>query len=301
MMKKAHITGIVFILLALSVPVFAQSKSERQALEFFEQGKAYYEQKDYYQAINSFNLAISKKKNLADAYYWRGNAYFGLKDYDKAIADYTAALRLKPDDSVLREAALRIMPYELSAEDLDIEQNAMGEILIGRLRSNLEKKHVNLIIPGTIEGIKVVEIDEQAFFERGIIVITLPNTIRSIGHGAFVENRLTSVIIPAGVKTIEPRAFAYNQLTEIILPSGLQTIGHEAFADNELTKIVIPAGVKAIGWGAFAGNQLTEITLGSELDLTNSGFDYRFINFYQNQGRRAGTYVRKGQQIWSRQ
>ena len=136
-----------------------------------------------------------------------------------------------------------------SADDFNITQNSRGTITITGYRGTVKE----VIIPGTIEGIRVTEIGRMAFCEKQLTSVTIPNSVTSIGL--------------------------------------------EAFKGNQLTSVTIPNSVTSIGDGAFSGNQLTSITLGANKNYANI-FLYNFSDFYQSQGRRAGTYTWSGR-LWS--
>ena len=63
---------------------------------FLNRGLAYYNKKDYDQAIADYTETIRLDPKYAEAFYWRGIAYDEKKDYDQAVADYTEAIRLNP-------------------------------------------------------------------------------------------------------------------------------------------------------------------------------------------------------------
>ena len=67
-------------------------------------------------------------------------------------------------------------------------------------------------------------------------------------------------------------------------------IGDEAFQRREIISVTIPNSVTTIGREAFAGNQLTSVTIGANVEIDRRAFD-DFDNFYNSQGRRAGTYT----------
>jgi len=67
--------------------------------------------------------------------------------------------------------------------------------------------------------------------------------VKYIGNEAFQEKNLINVIIPDSVVKIGYCAFADNQLTRMIIPKGVTHIGFEAFSNNQLTNVDIPDGV----------------------------------------------------------
>jgi len=80
----------------------------------------------------------------------------------------------------------------------------------------------------------------------------LPVTV--IGKNAFQDKKLISVTIPNGITLIMERAFMSNLLTSIIIPNSVTSIGDNAFCANNLTSINIPKSVTSIGRFVFVGN-----------------------------------------------
>ena len=123
----------------------------------------------------------------------------------------------------------------------------------------------------------VITIGNEAFATNELASITIPNSVTSIGNGAFASNRLTNVIIPDSVTSIGQRAFISNQLTSATIGSNVRTIGHQAFLDNR---------------------NLARVTIGADVDTNRQSFDWEvisnFVDFYTQNGRRAGTYTRSG-------
>jgi len=157
---------------------------------------------------------------------------------------------------------------------------------------------LDVVIPPMIGKLPVAHIGDNAFNDKQLTSVTLPNSITEIGYGAFSDNQLTSVTIPEGVTTIQNSAFANNQLTSISLPNTLAFIGEFAFDNNQLESVIIPVSVTKIEKMAFAAHTLTSITLGDKVDLwwgvsgAESAFGFEFVKFYYDNGRFAGTYTR---------
>jgi len=181
--------------------------------------------------------------------------------------------------------------------------------------------YVDIIIPSEINGMPIMAIGARAFRDMGLINIIIPDNITSIGYRAFASNKLTSITIPNSVTSIGVLAFAHNQLTDVYIPdsvreihwgafddnqltsvtisNGVTTIFYEAFSNNQLTSITIPYSITRIFGGAFSGNQITSVTIGENVEFIDYFyhiglmpiFDNNFEYFYNENGRRAGTYI----------
>ena len=114
-----------------------------------------------------------------------------------------------------------------------------------------------IIIPSEINGIPVTAIATDAFKNKGLTSVEIPNSVTSIGYAAFLNNQLTSVVIPNSVTSIGYAAFLNNQLTSVVIPNSVTSIGNSAFYNNKLTSVEIPNSVTSIGNSAFYNNPLT--------------------------------------------
>ena len=98
------------------------------------------------------------------------------------------------------------------------------------------------------KGIKGIK--EFAFADnQGLINITIPRKILSIGTGTFDScTNLTKVVLPKKLTSIGFRAFdGCSSLKEINLPRNLKTIENSAFEScSSLTTIDIPSSVDTI-------------------------------------------------------
>jgi hypothetical protein len=162
-----------------------------------------------------------------------------------------------------------------------------------------------IVIPDT-----VIYICDGAFSEKGLVSVTLPGSLSEIDDEAFKDNLLTDLIIPDSVTFIGERAFEGNNLANISLPDSLDSLSSYVFFNNNLSSVIIPDSITSIAPFAFASNPLTSITIGEDVDLFSihlggylgktNVFDNGFDDFYEANGRKAGTYIYSDWQ-WSLQ
>ena len=113
---------------------------------------------------------------------------------------------------------------------------------------------------------EVTSIGSQAFRNRGLTTITIPNSVTSIGAQAFYNCSLTSITIPNGVTSIGNYAFRNCQyLPSITIPNSVNSIGRQAFQGCiSFTSVTIPNSVTSIGYNPFEGcENLTSIIVES--------------------------------------
>jgi len=124
----------------------------------------------------------------------------------------------------------------------------------------------NVNVPPIINGNKVTDIGEDAFYDNKTIkTVILPNGVTSIGYRAFRScSSLTSITIPDSVTSIGSDAFSdCSSLTSITIPDSVTSIGSDAFSDcSSLTSITIPDSVTSIGSYVFSDcSSLTNVTI----------------------------------------
>ncbi len=131
----------------------------------------------------------------------------------------------------------------------------------------------NLVIPKSIWWESVTRIWDDAFRNKGLTSVEIPNSVTSIWRYAFQNNNLTNVIIPNSVTSIRPGVFYNNNLENVTIPSSVTIILYNAFRDNNLTSVVIPNSVTDIWVHAFTNNNLTSVVIpNSVTDIWLSAF-----------------------------
>lgn len=152
---------------------------------------------------------------------------------------------------------------------------------------NSQEGPFNYYCRGTIDiGENVVAIPDFMFYSSyanpegyGFYgILTIPNSVQSIGNYAFYGNKFTgALIIPDEVTSIGTAAFngCYG-LESITIGESVTTIGNTAFYYcRAITEIIIPNGVTSIGDGAFMLCEgLESITIGASVSsIERRAFD----------------------------
>ena len=120
--------------------------------------------------------------------------------------------------------------------------------------------------------IRTPKIDAEAFKDKGITGVEIPDSIITIENNAFAGNQLKNVDIPDSVKTIEWYAFIDNQLESINLPNELKLIRLGTFNSNLLTHVTLPNSVESIQTFVFHENPSLEkisISKDANFDLSD--------------------------------
>ena len=179
-----------------------------------------------------------------------------------------------------------------------------GIKLTGYNPSNLTDAPTDLILPTFIDGLPVTTISNNAFQNKGLTSVILPEGLVKIENGsfngsgvaytgAFAYNKLTSIKLPKTlnllgfaafmgnritkidfglVQTIGPDAFNGNKIKNLEIPNTVVTIGAQAFVGNPLETVTIANSVKNIGGFAFWGNNLKSITIPNSVTSLGRGF-----------------------------
>lgn len=156
----------------------------------------------------------------------------------------------------------------------------------------------DLVIPETIEGVKVTAIADRAFYGCDELTsVTVPGSVTTIGDQVFTSClALKTVTLSEGVTTLGKSAFRYCYslstvslpstltaiddyafyrclaLKNITVPSGVTKLGSNAFADCEnLATVSLPSSVQSVGEYAFSGcAKLQSINLPSGISVLNT-------------------------------
>lgn len=111
-------------------------------------------------------------------------------------------------------------------------------------------------IESIIFGNKVTSIEECAFMScENITSVSIPSSVKSIGHLAFGRSSITNLVLPEGLTTLGEGAFTESKVKTVSLPKTLTSVGRCSFQNcPELEEVVIHEGVTEIKPYAFCGD-----------------------------------------------
>lgn len=131
--------------------------------------------------------------------------------------------------------------------------------------SDSDNSVTDLVIPATINGKPVVQINAGAFNgNSNIKSVSIPSSVKFIGGGAFRScTSLETVTMECELDTIWSGTFAgCKKLKTINIPSSVTVIGDYAFENAGIETIELPANLKTIEMDAFYGcSSLKEIAI----------------------------------------
>ena len=134
---------------------------------------------------------------------------------------------------------------------------------VGAFYGNIELSSVSL-------NRNLTEIREAAFYNTGLVMVTLPRSLKTIGDYAFTGTQLTRIDLSStNVESIGKSAFAnVSGMTELVLSDSLKSIGDYAFFNCQNIKdLVIPESVTTIGENAFCGcENISSVTMSSNVE-----------------------------------
>lgn len=151
------------------------------------------------------------------------------------------------------------------------EYDAIPELGV-YLSYNGDEKHV--VIPEEIDGHPITIVYDQAFYEKDVYTVQLPDTVKYIGDFAFYGNQnMRQVTLPAGLTTLGYEAFAEcRALLSIEIPAGVRSLSPRCFYNcDSLAEVKLPRILREIQYGAFGHcDALVELELPEYLEYADS-------------------------------
>ena len=142
----------------------------------------------------------------------------------------------------------------------------------------------SIAIPSTVSyngrTLNVTAIGNEAFYNcKDLLLVSIPNSVTSIGEEAFEFCGIKSIDIPNSVTTISSRAFFRCNLTSLFIPNSIMTIGKDAFAHCELLETLviedseIPIEIHFFNYDPFEGSNPKYVYVGRDC-VSNSLSSY---------------------------
>jgi len=159
---------------------------------------------------------------------------------------------------------------------------------------------IDILVPTYYEGLPVLEIAKNAFYNKkicsiiiseGIISIgeaafrqctslehvELPSTLTHIDSAVFTSTKIKTIVLPDNLKVIPNNTFLRcTELAHVKLPDSLETIESNAFSlCEDLKRIVFPKNIKTISNVAFESSGLESIELPSGIEKIERNAFYK--------------------------
>ncbi len=270
--------------LTIELPYMQQKDTENAPAEFKNNYKAIPQQ--YKKPRVEYRIGESTTVNVADAI---SNEIFD--GYERAYTPDEVAARIMKQlvaapkavataAAVVTAAAPAPQPTPsapaVESKSYDSSRENISRISIKKLKftrsgegysvSSVDGCDGDIIIPEKYNGLPVISIDENAFKERQITSIRIPDTVKSIGANAFFNCcYLMKADLGNGVNTIGAHAFSFCLIVDLIIPDSVESIGKYAFWQctklveiKNHSKLTISPGTAENGFvGYYAKNVIT--------------------------------------------
>lgn len=138
-------------------------------------------------------------------------------------------------------------------------------------------------LPETTNLFTITSVGEQAFRNKALTGLTLPNTLTTLAFRAFRDNTtLTEVTIPESVIEIASEAFFNNRLTKLTIlnPTPLNSINNGTFGNRSVTDLFVPNDALTTyqansKWQGFKSvSKISEDTLSSDILANNNTLSF---------------------------
>lgn len=181
--------------------------------------------------------SLADESSCADSFLDGSSEDDSSSETDSSQTDDSSELDSKPDGPVINE------------EDFIVEELEDGTVKITGYSGGSD-----VIIPETLGGKVVTVIGSDAFSDRRLDTLVVPDSVTTIEDYAFWACGLKKITLGNGLTSIGEGAFMYmDDLEEIQFPDSLEIIGDWAFANcKTLNALNIPENCRSIGIGAFA-------------------------------------------------
>lgn len=163
----------------------------------------------------------------------------------------SSSAETKPDSSSSSSSSSSASSSDPGSSLLEIRKLNNAEACVYRCQKSASG---TVTIPAQWNGLPVTSIHSYAFDNcSGVTKIILPDSIKTIENYAFFSCGMLEISIPASVSTIGASAFyGCKALKKLPLPEGLKTISRQLFTYSGVQAVYIPASVTSIE--AYASN-----------------------------------------------
>lgn len=157
----------------------------------------------------------------------------------------SSSTETNPDSSSSSSSSSSASSSDTGSSLLEIRKLNNAEACVYRCQKSASG---TVTIPAQWNGLPVTSIHSYAFDNcSGVTKIILPDSLKTIESFAFFSCGMLEISIPASVSTIGASAFyGCKALKKLPLPEGLKTISRQLFTYSGVQAVYIPASVTSI-------------------------------------------------------
>lgn len=132
---------------------------------------------------------------------------------------------------------------------------------------------IALKVNGSGNPVPITTLGNNAFKDKGLTSVVIPEGITKIRSSTFQNNLLTSITFPSTLTTIEAYAFDNNHIEELTISNSITSLGTYSFRNNYISSLTLPNNITTIPSGIFQNNRLESISIpNSVVTIDSSSF-----------------------------
>jgi len=160
--------------------------------------------------LTAVEQAILRKKMNGDVSF---NPSYCVIEENNVLSCDSGSTAIDVDAEDITTGYIKINNGKVEESNLEATDEScfeVGEDNLGLYIDGYICEASDVVIPSTIGGKTVVVIGDDAFFNKGLTSVVIPNSVVIIGEMAFASNPIKHVVIPSSVTRIDYMAFFDN-------------------------------------------------------------------------------------------
>ncbi|MGE7811184.1 leucine-rich repeat protein [Lysinibacillus capsici] len=120
---------------------------------------------------------------------------------------------------------------------------------------------MDLVIPDEINGLKVVEIADEAFKGKEFTLVIVEGNIKRIGIESFYNTTLDSINFNGDVDFIDKSGFESSEIGSIIVEGSVGIFGEKSFNESKIGSLTINGNIGSTEAASFSKTEIGDINV----------------------------------------